>query len=87
MVLSAISDVPIYSLSKARNIDSSIRISCDIYISVLKFWELRHDAKKSLKIVISRIKVGPDAFFLISTCGKSNSSWAIYVNNIRFFVP
>jgi len=48
LVLSAISNVPINSLNKTRNVDSSIGFTRDIDISILKFWELVHNSKEGL---------------------------------------
>jgi hypothetical protein len=63
LVLSAVSNVPIDSLNKARNVDSGVRLSRNVKISSLKFRELVHNGKECLQVIISGVEISPLAFF------------------------
>jgi hypothetical protein len=62
LVLSAVSNVPIDSLNKARNINSGVGLSSNVKILALKLRELVHNGKECLKVIISGIEVIPFAF-------------------------
>ena len=87
LILSAVTDIPIDSFDETRNIDSSIWLSRDIDISVLKFWELCHNGKKGHKIFICWIEISPNAFLFVTADWESNSSRAFNVNYVSFFIP
>jgi len=87
LVLSAVSNVPIDSFNKTRNVYSSIWFSRDINVSVLKFWELSHNGKECLEVIIRRVEVSPNAFFLVTTDRESNTSRTFDVNYVCFFIP
>jgi hypothetical protein len=62
LVLSAVSNVPIDSLNKARNINSGVGLSSNVKILALKLRELVHYCEECLKVIISGIEVIPFAF-------------------------